>query len=635
MCRITGIKFANNRRISEPTLIAMRDSMAYGGPDAANIYINDKLNVGLGHRRLSILDLSNSGTQPMRYKHWVIVFNGELYNFIEVKKELEDVGYTFSTATDTEVLLKSLEKWGFEALKRFRGMYAFALYNELEDRLTLVRDRVGVKPLYYYKKDGLLLFASELKSFHEHPEFDKTIDFHAVSLFLQQGYIQSPFSIFKHVRKVEPGCLVFVNNDNTIVTQKYWDVFDTKFSDDTKNYSEDEHCEALEGILSECFALRMVSDVPVGMFLSGGVDSSIVTALIQKKTNTQIKTFTIGFENEEFNEAHYAKKVAESIGTDHTELYCNEESFKDLIPEFCDIYDEPFGDSSGIPTYIVSKLAKSSVTVSLSADGGDEIFAGYSKYQVTKDVYRKLKKIPIPILNTLSATLDRIDPACIDKYGRYIPYVRNYTQLGIKFHKAKQLFRTKDLVSQFNAASCFINREELEQFFPVYKSRFVSDMPYNEDFIFRHLGMIDIQTYLEGDIMTKVDRATMQVALEGREPFLDQNIIEYGLNLPDNLKYRAGKGKYILREILYKHVPRELIERPKQGFAVPLRYWLKGILKDELLELKTCLDFFQVFRLNQSQVSFKIDNFLTGSKYESEYTIWFILVLFKWYKRWM
>lgn len=634
MCRIVGIKKVK-QKVKTELLNQMRDSLAHGGPDASNSYISPDGLLGLGHRRLSILDLSEAGNQPMFYKHWVVVFNGEIYNFMDIRKELEQLGINFSTGSDTEMLIKAFEVWGYDCVKKFRGMFAFAIWDTAERQLILCRDRVGVKPLYYYKKDDLFLFASELKAFHEHSDFDKTIDFEALSLYLQQGYIQAPHSIFKYVKKLTPGTFLTINTNNDLTFKEYWSV-DKAFQANLKNGTDiNPHVEVLETILKESFQYRMVADVPVGMFLSGGIDSSLVTALLQKTTNQQLKTFTIGFKDERFNEANHAKKVAQHIGTDHTELYCGAADFEKIIPEFCEIYDEPFGDSSGIPTYLVSKLAKENVKVSLSADGGDEIFGGYSKYKVTKDIYNKLKNVPRPVRNLLYNIVNPISPETVEKYGSRLPYMKNFTNVGVKFHKAKNALASENLLAQFNAASTFLSKDALNEIFPIYKNRFETNLSYSSDNVFSFLGMVDIKTYLEGDIMTKVDRATMKVALEGREPFLDQHIIEFGLNLPDKFKHKDGKGKFILREILYKYVPKELIERPKQGFAIPIRDWLLGMLQPELRALCNDAGFFQTFQMKQTAVKNKIDNFLLNRQYENEYNIWFLYVLYKWYNRWM
>ena len=549
--------------------------MSHGGPDAANIYINEQGNLGLGHRRLSILDLSDAGNQPMRYKHWILIFNGEIYNFKEIRKELEDIGYSFETGTDTEMLLKAHEHWGRDCIKKFRGMFAFAIWDEQQRELILCRDRVGVKPLYYYSKDNLFLFTSELKAFHEHDRFDKTINQAAVSLYLQQGYIQSPHSIFKYVKKVMPGSYLILNGDNTITEEKYWSVEEKYETSGVNTKSEAEVIEELEPILKESFLYRMVADVPVGMFLSGGIDSSLVTSMIQKHSNAQVKTFTIGFSNPKYNEAKHAKSVAQHIGTDHSEYCCSEDDFTRLIPRLPDYYDEPLGAGSSIPTYLVSTLAKEKVKVSLSADGGDEIFGGYTKYQIAKSMYAKISELPY-IAKLLGKTAMRpFSPEFVERNLSSMPGLRNYTNLGTKFFKFKNAFGATSLDDFFHASSSYITKSYLEKLHTHDAERFRTDAKLVGEKTIGYLGMIDVQTFMEGEVLPKVDRATMRVALEGREPFLDQNIIEYGLGLPDSLKIRGDITKYVLRKILYKYVPKELIERPKQGFDIPMRNWTK------------------------------------------------------------
>ncbi|MEL6944065.1 MAG: asparagine synthase (glutamine-hydrolyzing), partial [Bacteroidota bacterium] len=376
MCRINGIlDFKNNALASlESITTAMRDTMTYGGPDDAGIFVDQ--NVALGHRRLSILDLSSAGHQPMLWQNYAIVYNGEIYNFKEIRAALEKQGYHFETNTDTEVILKGFHYWGKEVVKRFRGMFAFAIWDKVERKLLLCRDRVGVKPLYWYWKDGLFLFASELKAFHEHPDFDKSLNHDAIALYLQQGYIHAPHSVFQYAHKLKGGQFLEIDDHQEIKISTYWDAEELYKNSMVDIRPEEKIEEELEQLLAESFQLRMVADVPVGMFLSGGIDSSLVTSMIQHHSNQQVKTFTIGFHDQERNEAHHAKEVAEHIGTDHTELYCTEKDFLEILPAFNTFYDEPFGDSSGIPTYLVSKLAREQVTVSLSADGGDELFGG-------------------------------------------------------------------------------------------------------------------------------------------------------------------------------------------------------------------------------------------------------------------
>lgn len=635
MCRIAGIKHSvqTENSVQINYLKSIRDSLAHGGPDGFGIYSDDY--IALGHRRLSIIDLSDAGKQPMIARNLVITFNGEIYNYEEIKIELQKYGYTFTTGTDTEVILKSFEKWGYDAVQKFRGMFAFAIWNKQEQKLILCRDRVGVKPLFWYKKDELFMFASELKAFHEHPDFDKSIDIDAVSIYLQQGYIHAPHCIFKYAHKLEPGTFLEINKENDIRTWKYWDI-EEKYRDGSINKkSENEIVEETEDILKDSFQLRMVADVPVGMFLSGGIDSSLVTSVLQKQTNTQLKTFTIGFEEEKHNEANHAKAIAKHIGTDHTELYCTEKDFLRIIPKLPFLYDEPFGDSSAIPTHLVSELAKTDVKVVLSADGGDEIWGGYTKYEIYKKFYPKIKSIPSPIKSIIAGMADLIDPVTLENNANKLPFFKNYANVSHKFFKVRNALKSKDSIDFFNISSSFLSGKELEKLASNNVVRYKKSQNEKDNLVLAYLGMIDIKTYLEGDIMTKVDRATMHVALEGREPFLDQNIIEYAMTVPDNLKMKNGIPKYLLRQVLYKYVPADLIDRPKQGFSIPIEQWLRGFLKDELIAISEDTAFFQVFQLSSTQYSFLMKSFLNQSAYVNPYVIWFLYSLYQWYLRWM
>lgn len=638
MCRITGFIDFNEQHIydRQATLIKMRDTLAYGGPDNGGQYINE--NVYFGHRRLSIIDLSEAGNQPFEWENYVLVFNGEIYNYQEIRLELQALSYTFQSDSDTEVILKSFKAWGKKAVHKYRGMFAFALWDKDTKKLLLCRDRVGVKPLYWYWKDGLFLFASELKAFHEHPYFDITINQKAVSLFLQQGYITAPLSIFEYAHKVNSGHFVEIDTTTqAITTESYWDI-ETVFEQKTLDTRpENLILEELEPLLSESFGLRMVADVPVGMFLSGGIDSSLVVALLQKQTNQQLKTFTIGFEDTRYNEAHFAKKIAQHIGTDHTELYCSEADFKEVIPKIADFYDEPFGDSSCIPTFIVAQLAKQQVKVSLSADGGDEVFGGYTKYEIAKNFFPKFQKIPRRVRQLLHHAASPINPNWVEKNASKLPILRGYSGVGNKFSKFKKGIGARDIVDFFNQSSTYTTSESLKKLFPLYEPRFSPKMSLpNKERLISYLGIIDVKTYLEGDIMTKVDRATMQVALEGREPFLDHKIIEFACALPDSLKIKDKQAKYLLRKILYKYVPQEMMERPKQGFAIPLEQWLRtGVLQAELKNLCHDSSFISTFQFQGKVLQKLIFDFLNNKNYQNAHFIWFLYTLFSWYKRWI
>lgn len=637
MCRITGFWDLSYKQTYplQDTLISMRDSLEHGGPDSAGEYINSELALGLGHRRLSILDLSLAGQQPMFLEEWIIVFNGEIYNFVAIRKKLELEGCQFETGTDTEVILKAFKVWGKKMVHEFRGFFAFAIFNQATETLTLCRDRIGVKPMYWYWKDGLFLFASELKAFHEHPKFDKTINQQAVSLYLQQGYIPYPHCIFQHAHKLPAGSYLELDSKQQIKIEKYWDVQDVYANSSLSTASEADLEAELEEVLTESFELRMVADVPVGVFLSGGIDSSIVTALLQKKQGRQLKTFTIGFHDKEYNEAKHAKAVAQHLGTEHHELYCSEQDFEEVIPLLPEMYDEPFGDSSGIPTYLVSKMAREHVTVGLSSDGGDEIFGGYTKYEVTQNFYPKIKRMPSFVRSILKGGSAFVNPLWLERNSSKLPVLKNYKNISNKFPKLVNALGAKDTLDFFNISSTYIAQKDLKRLHKPYQNRYETKLNIADQRLISYLGMVDIDTYLEGDIMTKVDRATMAVALEGRDPFLDHKIIEFAMQLPDDLKIKGKDTKYLLRKILYKHVPKELIERPKQGFSIPIQKWLLSSLKEPLLRIKRDQDFFNTFQLESKEVQRIIDNFVQQRAYINPHFIWFLYTLHQWYNRWI
>ncbi len=634
MCRIVGFTnfLKRNQKENENFLKRMNNTLSYGGPDDSGTYVDDF--ICLGHRRLSVLDLSPLGHQPMFWENYIIVYNGEIYNFEEIKDKLIKLGYAFKTSSDTEVILQAYHHWGKDCVNQFRGMFAFAIWNKANRTLILCRDRVGVKPLYWYKKEDHFMFASELKAFHEHPNFDKTIDKLSVGLYLQQGYIQSPHCIFEYAHKLEPGHFLEVDSNGQVKKTCYWDIEKIYNKSEISSKSEGELLEELEVILKKSFKLRMVADVPVGMFLSGGIDSSLVTAMLQKEYNTSLKTFTIGFDDPKRNEAPFARSVANHIGTDHTEIICTEDNFKRIVPKLVDIYDEPFGDSSSIPTYLVAQLAREQVTVSLSADGGDELFGGYTKYEIAKNYYAKLNKIPRHLKPIFNVAMGKVNPSWLEKNRTWIPVINQYRDVALKFSKLKNAMKANSIADFFNASSVFINDTDLTNYVKGGHSRFNGSLKEKENQIVSFLGMIDIKTYLEGDIMTKVDRATMQVALEGREPFLDQNIIEFSQKIPDSLKIKNKQTKYLLRKVLYKYVPKELIERPKQGFSIPLAKWLRGHLFQDLTNLINDTKFIDFFDLDNS-VKKDLQDFLFSKRYVNPHFIWSLFILHKWYLRWI
>lgn len=638
MCRISGFwDFSEHLSYAgEEVNGQMRDCMEYGGPDAAGGFFDDHLSLYLGHRRLSILDLSAAGNQPMCYKNWVLVFNGEVYNFQKIRTTLQQLGRTFQTQTDSEVILQAWEEWGSEAVERFRGMFAFAIWNTTKKTLTLCRDRLGVKPLYWYRKDNLFLFASELKSFHQHPKFDKTIAPKAVSLFLQQGYIPAPYCIFDHAHKLKPGYFLELDAQGNERTWSYWKAEEVYKKTSLDQRSEKIIQKDLEAILEESFQLRMVADVPVGLFLSGGIDSSLLAALLQKNSDRPLKTFTVGFENELYNEAKHAKAIAKHLGTEHTEQYCTQKEVFDLLARLPDFCDEPFGDTSVFPTHLVSAMARKEVKVALSADGADELFGGYTRYDVAYRWFPKIQKVPLSVRKLSAKMLGNIAPNWLEKNKNYFPILRQYKQLPHKLHKLQQALSAKNQLTFFVAAGAYNHQSMLQSFSPVFQNRYNhSDMTTKENQLLSLFGLIDIETYLEGDILTKVDRASMQVALEARDPFLDHKIVEKAMSLPDHLKIRGQQTKYLLRQILYQYVPTTLVDRPKQGFTVPMREWLSTHFQTELEQMAADDHFAQTFGLQSKAIQELVNAFTKGQSFVDHHLVWFLFVLFQWQKKWL
>ncbi|MGB9855709.1 MAG: asparagine synthase (glutamine-hydrolyzing) [Caldisericum exile] len=636
MCRIAGFWDLNYRRdySLEDVAIKMRDSLAHGGLDDAGIYVDSYAALVLTHRRLSILDLSPLGHQPMEFDKLVITYNGEVYNFCQIREELEKEGYSFVSNSDTEVVLKAFHCWGFFSVSKFRGMFAFSIWDKEERKLILCRDRIGVKPLYYYYKDGLFMFASELKAFHLHPKFQKEIEPKALTLYLQYGYITSPYSIFKHTYKLEPGHFLIVDDEGNITTEKYWDI-EEFFTLPKLNFnSVEEVIQELENILLEGFKLRLIADVPVGLFLSGGIDSSTVCALLQKEMGKPLKTFTIGFYEKDHNEAEYAKKIANYLGTDHTEIYCTPREAFEIIPKLPEIYDEPFGDSSGIPTYLVSKLAKSKVKVSLSADGGDEQFYGYTRYWVVGNRINKL----LPFLLITSKILELMSPEIALKlYNICKPLLPKWTNFRDKYIKLRNVLKNREIHTQYDLSNKYFLPEDLKEFLLNYQEDRISNLFKLKEFkldspIF--MMLYDLKTYLPDDILVKVDRATMSVSLEGREPFLDHKILEFTSRLPTKLKYKNGISKYLLRKILYKYAPQELINRPKMGFGVPIYEWFKQDLKNLFLEYLSQDNIKMDGYFNPKEVDILLKAYL-DNRGVNHNKLWFLFVFQLWKEKWM
>ena len=604
MCGICGF-LDTNRDTSESDLkniiSGMSISIQHRGPDADGKWIDQHHGVALGFRRLSILDLSVRGHQPMssqdgRYK---IVFNGEIYNFAALRKQLEKWGHNFLGGSDTEVMLAAFTKWGLvEAIKKFNGQFAFALWDQEEKVLHLVRDRIGVKPIYYGWQRGVFLFASELKAIRAYPGFKAEIDRQALVEFLTYGYVPTPKSIYEGINKLEPGMIFSVDLSTSKgkgSKMRYWNIPIPRDNarGGISELGPKEAILSLESLLLDSVKLRMVSDVPLGAFLSGGIDSSTIVALMQAQSSQSIKTFTIGFADEGFNEAHYAKDVAKYLGTDHTELYVTPAEAMNVVPDLPKIYDEPFADSSQIPTYLVSKLARRDVTVSLSGDGGDELFLGYNRYLWTQKIWRSASWLPTNIRKQLAGALSRFSSNSLESIYRILrptlPRRLRFPQMIEKFQKVTKLLAMESPQDAYQSlVSFWLPGSNLVKGVPIQRNSGEPSWLNAEDTSFvMKMSHADIRTYLPDDILVKLDRASTATSLEGRVPFIDDHrVVEYALALPTSLKIREGKGKWILREVLKKYIPEEMMDRPKMGFALPIDSWLRGPLQawaEELL----------------------------------------------------
>jgi asparagine synthase (glutamine-hydrolysing) len=633
MCGIAGfIDF--RKRSTEQTLSGMSCAVSHRGPDGQGAYFTETKDaaVGLGHRRLSIIDLSHAADQPMHYDGLHLIFNGEIYNYNEIREELISLGHQFQTHSDTEVILHAWREWGEKAIARWHGMFAIALFEEKKNELICIRDRAGVKPFYYYWKDDVFLFGSELKSLLAHPAFKKEIDKNAVASFLQYGYVSHPHCIYKNTYKLQPGYFLQLKLDSKAITAtQYWNVYDY-YNKPKLKIDLPEAIDETEKILQKAFQYRMVADVPVGVFLSGGYDSSCVTALLQKNATENIKTFTIGTTDNKLDEAPYAKQIADHLGTDHTEYYCSPKEALNIIPELPYYYDEPFADSSAIPTILVSRMARKKVTVALSADAGDEIFAGYNRYDYISRYGKKIGAIPAPVRKMAVAAMENIS-------SEKIPYLRHHQNFHSRYDKLKNLLADPSPAELLKNLSQVFNKKEIDRLFNAP----VSELPIGHsskelvngyDDPLAYMMAIDYQTYMVDDILQKVDRATMSVSLEGREPFLDQAIIEWAAKLPSEYKYYNGQKKYILRQIVHKYIPQQIMERPKMGFGIPVENWLSNELK-ELVEEYLSEESLKAHGLFNIQVVRKtVKDFFNGRK-EKHLKIWYLLMFQMWYKQWI
>ena len=609
MCGIAGIidiGAGNHRNRLLHSVLEMAKALYHRGPDDVGTWADCGSGVALGHRRLSILDLSPLGHQPMQSAcgRYVTSFNGEIYNFIALREELEGLGHRFRGHSDTEVMLSSISQWGLEsAVTRFNGMFAIAVWDRETRRLHLVRDRMGEKPLYYGWLGMTFVFASELKALRVHPRFHGVIDRGAVALFMRHNYIPAPYSIYAGISKVMPGTIVTVTPDPATppLVHAYWSVAAAVERGCAEPFTGTaiEAVTYLDDLLRNAVRLRMTADVPLGALLSGGVDSSTIVALMQAQSTVPIQTFSIGFHETAYNEAHHAKAVAAHLGTAHTELYVSPAEAMQVIPSLSHIYDEPFSDSSQIPTYLVSELTRRRVTVALSGDGGDELFGGYDRYCLAADLWRKIGSVPFSLRQCVARSLAKVSPkvwSALSQGAR--PLLPNRLRFGnseehrktltdiLSVESLESLYLT--IVSHWKSPTSVVLGSTEPPTALTDHSRWARCSN-----VFDRMMFLDMLTYLPDDILTKVDRASMAVSLEARVPFLDHRVVEFAWRLPLSRKVHQGQGKWILRRILQRYVPSSLLDRPKMGFGVPIDSWLRGPLKEwaeELLDEKRLRD---------------------------------------------
>jgi asparagine synthase (glutamine-hydrolysing) len=619
----------------------MAAAVAHRGPDDSGTWSDPDGIVGLGSRRLAIIDLSPEGRQPMSSAdgRYTVAYNGEIYNFATLRVELAAAGFSFRGHSDTEILLAALSHWGVEAaIPRLWGMFAFAVWDASERQLHLVRDRLGKKPLYYGWQDETLLFGSELKALRTYPSFRPPIDRSAIASYLRFSYIPAPQTIYVGVLKLPPATWATFRADRPgerPEPRRYWDpVAITEAGQHHRSTQPDEAAvDDLESLLIDAVRLRMISDVPIGAFLSGGIDSSVVVALMQAQSSQPIRTFTIGYEAAEYDESAQAAAVAAHLGTNHTELRLASDQMRDVIPKLPAIYDEPFADASQIPTFLVSTLARRSVTVALSGDGGDEVFGGYNRYVTGMRTWRRLSTVPLPVRKRAARTIERIPPRTWDHVGqamdRFLP-ARSRGQLtGNRIHKLASVLGLNGidelytrLVSTWPSPDALV-REGAEPAVPWSTIQSGLAAPAERMMLF------DLVSYLPDDILVKVDRASMAASLEARAPLLDHRVIEFASRLPLGQRIRGAEGKWILRRVLDRYVPGALVERPKRGFGVPIDAWLRGPLRAWATDLLSPARLDREGFLVSAPIAAALREHLAGRR-NLQYQLWAVLMFEAW-----
>lgn len=622
----------------------MINTLKHHGPDNKGSWVDVNAGIALGQRRLTILDFFSEGQKPPMLSldgRYVISFNGKIYNCRQLRNALESSGYRFRGNSDTETVLVAVQNWGLEgAISRFVGMFTFALWNVSARKLHLVRDRLGEKPLYYGWLGNKFLFASELKALRKHPDFRADINRNALTLYLRHNYIPAPYSIYNGIYKLLPGSILTITSDQPKVYPEpyiYWSICDVAEAGSRNRFTgtKEEAIEQLDKILKESVKHQMLSDTPLGAFLSGGIDSSTIVALTQSQSSQPVKTFTIGLREPAYNEAENAKGIAEHLGTEHTELYLEPDVVMDAIPCLPTLYDEPFADSSQIPTYLVAQLARQQVGICLSGDGGDELFSGYNRHILVPRIWNKICWIPLPLRRMLAHILQRRSPAKWDAlfqlFYPVLPTRYKYRLFGDKLHKLADVLGFENpLMIYYSLVSFWRNTDNIV----IGGTEPLTEITNKEkwaslDELVEQMMYLDTCSYLPDDILVKVDRASMGAGLESRIPYLDHRVVEFAWHLPMSMKIRNGETKWILRQVLYQYVPRKLMEQPKMGFGIPIVTWLRGPLREwaeGLLHEKRLREegFFQPEPIRQ-----KWQEHLSG-KYNWQHHLWGVLMFEAW-----
>ncbi len=637
MCGITGYWSHGGAHDLAGDLDRAVASLRHRGPNDQGVWLNAGKSVGFGHTRLSILDLSPHGHQPMVSANgrFVMVFNGEVYNFAEIRRSLEPLGHRFRGTGDSEVILAAFQEWGVQAVRRFIGMFAIALFDREAKSLVLLRDRLGVKPLYYGWDGDTFFFGSELKALRAFRHWQPELDRDALADYFRFGYINAPRSVYRNVCKLPPGHWLELPREAGPEVRAYWSVLDAIGT--PLQGSEESLAEQLEALMVDAFRLRMISDVPVGVFLSGGVDSSVLAAILKNKVGEDIRTFTIGFNEESYSEAPHARRVAEHLATRHTEHIVQASEAKAILRRWAFLYDEPFFDSSGIPTYLVSEMASRHVKVVLSADGGDELFSGYNSYTSLLGHIEKRDSVPGAVRKLISAVGRVVPLEAIDEMAESMPLPMVLRRIlrdrfTWRAYRATSYLFAATHGDMFEESFALWSARRLERLLGSYAPAREKSDTYPGTFA-DQMSLWDLHNYLPGDILAKVDRATMAVSIEGREPLLDHRLVEFAFRLPLSLRRGTLGTKHLLRKVLYRHVPRALVERPKMGFGIPLEEWLRtdlASLVDEYLDPRSIRD--QAI-LDPRSVAEAVRNFRRGDRFSGN-RLWSLLAFQLWREKW-